>query len=69
LDVSPDCIPLADPPVAPVPACVPDVVLLDCVADVVWFVDPLGLTVTLLCGMALKLASVFTEVLALGFTD
>jgi len=71
--VSPDCIPLLDPPacvpVAPVPACVFDVVLLDWVAEVVWFVVPLGLMVTLLCGIALKLASVFTVVLALGFTD
>jgi hypothetical protein len=43
--------------------------LLDWVADVVWLVVPLGLTVTLLCGIALKFASVFTVVLALGLTD
>jgi hypothetical protein len=73
LVLSPDCIPAADPPAcvpdAPAPACVFDVVLLDWVADVVWFVVPLGLMVTLLCGIALKFASVFTEVLALGLTD
>lgn len=56
-------------PVAPVPACVFDVVPLDCVAVVLWLVVALGLIVTLLCGIALKLASVFTEVPALGFTD
>ena len=61
---------VVSPPVAPVPpACVLDVVLADCVADVVWFVVALGLIVTLLCGIALKLASVFTDVLALGLTD
>jgi hypothetical protein len=70
LVVSPDFLdPPACVPVAPVPACVFDVVLLDWVADVVWLVVPLGLMVTLLCGIALKLASVFTVVLALGFTD
>ena len=35
----------------------------------VWLVVPLGLMVTLLCGIALKLASVFTVVLALGAVD
>ena len=39
------------------------------VAVVVWLVVPLGLMVTLLCGIALKVASVFTDVLALGATD
>ena len=70
LVVSPDFLdPPACVPVAPVPAWVFDVVLLDWVADVVWWVVPLGLMVTLLCGIALKLASVFTVVLALGLTD
>ena len=67
--VSPETAPLPEPVVDPIPAAVFEVVLLDCVADVVWFVVPLGLMVTLLCGIALKLASVFTDVLALGFTD
>jgi hypothetical protein len=65
LVVSPYCV----PPVAPVPAWVFEVVLADCVAVVDWLVVALGLTVTLLCGIALKFASVFTDVLALGFTD
>jgi hypothetical protein len=63
------------------PAVLPDVVLgaaaawvllvvpVFWVADVVWSVVPLGLMVTVLFGMALKVASVFTEVLALGATD
>lgn len=52
-----------------VPACVLLVVPVLCVADVVWLVVPLGLMVTLLFGIALKLAPVFTEVLALGVAD
>jgi hypothetical protein len=49
-------------------AVVPLVVSVACVAVVVWFVVPLGLMVTVLCGIALKVASVLTVVLALGFT-
>jgi hypothetical protein len=45
------------------------VVAVFCDALVLWLVVALGLTVTLLCGIALKLASVFTVVLALGFVD
>ena len=52
--------------VVPVPAWVFEVVEPDWVADVVWFVVPLGLIVTLLFGIALKLASVLTVVLAFG---
>ena len=33
-----------------------------------WFVVAFGLIVTLLCGIALNLASVVTDVLALGLT-
>ena len=65
-------LPLVVPFVVPLvvlPAVVPLVVLVDCVADVVWFVVPLGLIVTVLCGIALKVASVLTVVLALGVTD
>src|SRR5687767_3081742 len=51
-----------------VPSRVPVVVFVDCVADVVWFVVALGLIVTLLFGIALNLASVFTVVLPLGVT-
>ena len=40
-------------------------VLVVCVPVVVWFVVPLGLIVTVLFGIALKVASVFTVVLAL----
>jgi hypothetical protein len=57
-------LPLPLPP----PACVPDVVAVFCDADVLWFVVPLGLIVTLLCGIALKFASVLTVVFALGLT-
>jgi hypothetical protein len=45
------------------------VVALFCVALVLWLVVPLGLMLTVLCGIALKVASVFTVVLALGETD
>jgi hypothetical protein len=51
------------------PACVFDVVFVDWLADVVWFVVPLGLMVTVLCGIALNCALVLTEVLALGAVD
>jgi hypothetical protein len=61
--------PAPDPLVEPVPAAVFDVVLLDWVADVFWFVVAFGLMVTLLCGIALKLASELTVVLAFGLTD
>jgi hypothetical protein len=54
---------------APVPAWVLLVAAVFCVADVVWLVVPLGLMVTVLCGSALKVALVSTEVLALGATD
>ena len=67
LVVSPESA-LPAPLVAPVPAAVFEVVLLDCVADVFWLVVAFGLTVTLLCGIALKVASELTVVLALGFT-
>ena len=59
--------PLTDE-VPPDPAVVFDVVFVDCVAVVVWLVVALGLIVTLLCGIALKLESVFTLVLAFGLT-
>jgi hypothetical protein len=52
-----------------VPAWVLLVVAVFCVALVLWLVVALGLMVTLLCGIALKVASVFTDVLALGATD
>jgi hypothetical protein len=52
-----------------VPAWVLLVVAVFCVALVLWLVVALGLMVTLLCGMARKVASVFTDVLALGATD
>lgn len=52
-----------------VPAWVLLVVAVFWVADVVWLVVPLGLMVTELCGIALKVESVLTEVLALGATD
>ena len=48
-------------------ACVLVVVPVVCDAEVLWFVVAFGLMVTLLCGMALNLASVFTVVFALGF--
>jgi hypothetical protein len=54
---------------APLPrplACVLEVVLVDWFADVFWFVVPLGLIVTVLCGIALNCAFVLTEVFALG---
>ena len=53
----------------PDPACVLLVVFVFWLADVDWLVVALGLIVTVLCGIALKLASVFTVVLALGWTD
>jgi hypothetical protein len=56
-------------PLPLVPACVFDVVFVDWLADVVWFVVPLGLMVTVLCGIALNFASVLTVVLALGAVD
>jgi hypothetical protein len=52
-----------------VPAWVLLVVAVFCVALVLWLVVAFGLMVTLLCGIALKVASVFTVVLALGATD
>lgn len=52
-----------------VPACVLLVVAVFWVALVLWFVVALGLMVTLLCGIARNVESVFTEVLALGATD
>jgi len=69
--VAPAATPSAEPltelePLAP--AVVFDVVFVDCVAVVLWLVVALGLIVTLLCGIALKLASVLTLVLAFGFT-
>jgi hypothetical protein len=79
-DVDPPPEPLvapapANPPADPLtdddpllPAVVFDVVFDDCVAVVLWFVVAFGLIVTLLCGIALKLASVFTDVLAFGLT-
>jgi hypothetical protein len=73
---APPVAPAAVPPAEPAteleprePAVVFEVVSVDCVALVLWFVVAFGLTVTLLCGIALKFASVFTDVLALGFTD
>ncbi|HEX2543863.1 MAG TPA: hypothetical protein VHL79_03230 [Ramlibacter sp.] len=57
------------PVLVPVPACVLLVVAVFCEADVVWLVVPLGLIVTVLCGIALKVALVSTVVLALGATD
>ena len=50
------------------PAWVVLVVEVFRVALVLWLVVALGLIVTELCGMALKLASVLTEVLARGVT-
>jgi len=69
----------AEPPAAPLtfmplvpplpdPTDVPDVVFVFCEADVLWFVVALGLIVTLLWGIALKLAVVSTDVLAFGAT-
>jgi hypothetical protein len=55
--------------VDPAPAWVLLVVPVFWDADVVWLVVALGLMVTLLCGIALKVESVFTDVLALGATD
>ena len=52
-----------------VPACVLLVVAVFCVALVLWLVVPLGLITTVLFGIALKFASVFTVVLAPGATD
>ena len=63
----PRVVPVVLPPVAP--AWVLLVVAVFCVALVAWLVSALGLIVTLLCGMARKVASVFTDVLALGATD
>ena len=60
---------LPEPVVVPVAACVLLVVAVFWEADVVWLVVALGAMVTLLCGIALKVASVLTEVLALGATD
>jgi hypothetical protein len=76
--------PPPEPPVAPEPAIPPadprtdddpfdpaavfDVVFVDWFAVVLWLVVAFGLIVTLLCGIALKLASVLTVVLAFGFT-
>ena len=62
-------LPVPEAVVDPVPAWVLLVVAVFWVADVVWLVVPLGLMVTVLCGMALKVASVLTVVLALGATD
>jgi hypothetical protein len=60
---------LAVVPVEVVPAaCVLEVVFVVCDAVVLWLVVALGLIVTLLRGIALKFASVFTVVLALGLT-
>lgn len=56
-------------PPEPVLAWVLLVVPVFWVADVVWLVVPLGLMVTVLCGIALKVELVSTEVLALGATD
>jgi hypothetical protein len=55
-------------PLVPVPAWVLLVVPVFCVAEVVWLVVALGLIVTELCGIALKFASVLTDVLAFGAT-
>ena len=63
----PVVVPLTEPPDPPDPAVVLLVVPVVCEAEVLWFVVALGLMVTLLCGIALKRASVFTVVLALGF--
>jgi hypothetical protein len=52
-----------------VPAWVLLVVPVFWVAAVVWLVVPLGLMVTVLCGIARKVEFVLTEVLALGATD
>lgn len=59
--------PLVSP--EPAPAWVLLVVAVFWVADVVWLVVPLGLMVTVLCGIALKVELVSSEVLALGATD
>ena len=64
----PPAAPLADAVEARLPAEVLDVVLVFCEAVVLWFVVALGATVTLLCGIALKFASVLTVVLAFGLT-
>ncbi|TWO70331.1 hypothetical protein FN976_15185 [Caenimonas sedimenti] len=53
----------------PLPAWVLLVVPVFWAAEVVWLVVPLGLMVTLLCGIALNSALVLTDVLALGATD
>lgn len=60
---------LPEPVLDPVAAWVLLVLAVFCVADVVWLVVALGLIVTVLCGIALKVALVLTEVLALGATD
>ena len=53
-------------PLVPPPAWVLAVVFVDWLADVLWFVVPLGLIVTVLCGIALNFASVLTVVFAVG---
>jgi hypothetical protein len=50
------------------PAVVPAVVPVVCEAEVFWLVVPLGAIVTVLCGIALNLASVLTVVFAFGAT-
>ena len=60
--------PLTVPPLVPAPADVPEVVLVFWDAEVLWLVVALGLMVTLLCGIALKFASVLVVVVALGLT-
>jgi hypothetical protein len=60
---------LVEPVLDPVPAVVLLVDAVFCVALVVWFVVAFGAIVTVLCGIARKVASVFTVVLALGATD
>jgi hypothetical protein len=65
-------VPPAEPltePVLPAPAVVFDVVFVDWLALVLWLVVALGLMLTVLCGIALKFASVFTVVFALGAVD
>jgi hypothetical protein len=61
--------PLPESALDPVPAWVLLVVPVFWVADVVWLVVPLGLIVTVLCGIALKVELVSTDVFALGATD
>lgn len=61
--------PEPEPDVDPVPAWVLLVVAVFWEADVVWLVVALGLIVTVLCGIARKVESVFIVVLALGETD